>query len=206
VKLFKSAVSAKVSHRATVRGLGLKVTNHSVEVVDTPATRGMLDKVELHGQGRRLGRAGIRERKRCVSTRSSPPKGSNKAERRVGPGIGSGLGKTGGRGHKGQKSRSGGFTRSASKAARCRCSAGCRSAASFDNAQRHGRSAALGSRQAPVAEIDFLALQTAGVVPTLAKSAKVIKSGELTKAVKLSGIAVTKGAKAAIEAAGGSVA
>jgi len=58
----------------------------------------------------------------------------------------------------------------------------------------------------PVAEIDFLALQTAGVVPTLAKSAKVIKSGELTKAVKLSGIAVTKGAKAAIEAAGGSVA
>ena len=45
VQLFKSAVSAKVSHRATVRGLGLKWTNHSVEVVDTPATRGMIDKV-----------------------------------------------------------------------------------------------------------------------------------------------------------------
>ena len=45
VKLFKSPVSAKVSHRATVRGLGLKWTNHSVEVVDTPATRGMIDKV-----------------------------------------------------------------------------------------------------------------------------------------------------------------
>ena len=58
----------------------------------------------------------------------------------------------------------------------------------------------------PVADIDFLALKAAGVVPTLAKSAKVIKSGALTKAVKLTGIAVTKGAKAAIEAAGGSVA
>ena len=45
VKLYKSPVSAKVSHRATVRGLGLKWTNHSVEVVDTPATRGMIDKV-----------------------------------------------------------------------------------------------------------------------------------------------------------------
>jgi len=45
VQLFKSAVSAKVSHRATVRGLGLKWTNHAVEVVDTPATRGMIDKV-----------------------------------------------------------------------------------------------------------------------------------------------------------------
>jgi large subunit ribosomal protein L30 len=45
VQLFKSAVSAKVSHKATVRGLGLKWTNHSVEIVDTPATRGMIDKV-----------------------------------------------------------------------------------------------------------------------------------------------------------------
>ena len=45
VKLFKSPVSAKVSHRATVRGLGLKWTNHSVEVIDTPATRGMIEKV-----------------------------------------------------------------------------------------------------------------------------------------------------------------
>ena len=57
----------------------------------------------------------------------------------------------------------------------------------------------------PVAEIDFLALKAAGIVPTRAKSAKVIKAGELTKAVKLTGIAATKGAKAAIEAAGGSV-
>ena len=45
IRLYKSAVSAKVSHKATVRGLGLKWTNHSVEVVDTPATRGMIDKV-----------------------------------------------------------------------------------------------------------------------------------------------------------------
>ena len=58
----------------------------------------------------------------------------------------------------------------------------------------------------PVAEIDLLALKAAGIVPTIAKSAKVIKSGELAKAVKLTGIGATKGAKAAIEAAGGSVA
>ena len=58
----------------------------------------------------------------------------------------------------------------------------------------------------PVADIDFLALKAAGIVPGRAKAAKVIKAGELTKAVKLTGIAATKGAKAAIEAAGGSVA
>jgi large subunit ribosomal protein L15 len=58
----------------------------------------------------------------------------------------------------------------------------------------------------PVDEIDFLALKAAGIVPALAKSAKVIKTGKLERAVKLSGVAVTKGAKAAIEAAGGSIA
>jgi large subunit ribosomal protein L15 len=58
----------------------------------------------------------------------------------------------------------------------------------------------------PVADIDLLALRAAGLVPTRAKAAKVIKAGELKKAVKLSGVAATKGAKAAIEAAGGSVA
>jgi large subunit ribosomal protein L15 len=58
----------------------------------------------------------------------------------------------------------------------------------------------------PVADVDLLALRAAGLVPARAKAAKVIKAGALTKAVKLSGIAVTKGAKAAIEAAGGSVA
>ena len=58
----------------------------------------------------------------------------------------------------------------------------------------------------PVTDIDLLVLKSAGVVPALAKSAKVIKAGELTKAVKLTGIGATKGAKAAIEAAGGSLA
>jgi len=58
----------------------------------------------------------------------------------------------------------------------------------------------------PVTEIDLLALKAAGVVPSLATAAKVIKSGALAKAVKLTGIGATKGAKAAIEAAGGSIA
>ena len=136
-----------------------------------------------------------------------PAEGSNKARRRVGRGIGSGLGKTAGRGHKGQKSRSGGFHKVGFEGGQMPLQRrlpkrGFVSTTRNDTAEVRLSDLA----KLPVADIDFLALQTAGVVPTRAKSAKVIKSGELTKAVKLSGIAVTKGAKAAIEAAGGSVA
>jgi len=136
-----------------------------------------------------------------------PAEGSKKAKRRVGRGIGSGLGKTAGRGHKGQKSRSGGFHKVGFEGGQMPLQRrlpkrGFVSTTRNDTAEVRLSDLA----KLPVAEIDFLALQTAGVVPTLAKAAKVIKSGALTKAVKLSGIAVTKGAKAAIEAAGGSVA
>jgi large subunit ribosomal protein L15 len=136
-----------------------------------------------------------------------PAEGSNKARRRVGRGIGSGLGKTAGRGHKGQKSRSGGFHKVGFEGGQMPLQRrlpkrGFVSTTRNDTAEV--RLSDLG--KLPVAEIDFLALKAAGVVPTLAKSAKVIKAGTLTKAVKLTGIAVTKGAKAAIEAAGGSVA
>jgi large subunit ribosomal protein L15 len=135
-----------------------------------------------------------------------PAEGSNKARRRVGRGIGSGLGKTAGRGHKGQKSRSGGFHKVGFEGGQMPLQRlpkrGFVSTTRNDTAEVRLSDLA----KLPVAQIDFLALKAAGVVPTLAKAAKVIKAGALTKAVKLTGIAVTKGAKAAIEAAGGSVA
>src|SRR5512137_2075565 len=136
-----------------------------------------------------------------------PAEGSNKARRRVGRGIGSGLGKTGGRGHKGQKSRSGGYHKVGFEGGQMPLQRrlpkrGFVSLSRDDTAEVRLSDLA----RLPVAEVDLLALKAAGVVPAIAKSAKIIKSGKLDKAVKLTGIGVTKGAKAAIEAAGGSVA
>ena len=136
-----------------------------------------------------------------------PAEGSKKPRRRVGRGIGSGLGKTGGRGHKGQKSRSGGFHKVGFEGGQMPLQRrlpkrGFISLSRGDIAEVRLSDLA----RLPVGEIDLLALKAAGVVPALAKSAKVIKSGKLDKAVKLAGVGVTKGAKAAIEAAGGSVA
>ncbi len=136
-----------------------------------------------------------------------PAEGSKKPRRRVGRGIGSGLGKTGGRGHKGQKSRSGGFHKVGFEGGQMPLQRrlpkrGFVSRSRGDTAEVRLSDLA----RLPVGEVDLLALKAAGVVPALAKSAKVIKAGKLDKAVKLTGIGVTKGAKAAIEAAGGSVA
>jgi len=136
-----------------------------------------------------------------------PAAGSNKARRRVGRGIGSGLGKTAGRGHKGQKSRSGGFHKVGFEGGQMPLQRrlpkrGFVSTTRDDTAEVRLSDLA----KLPVADIDFLALRSAGLVPARAKTAKVILSGKLEKAVKLTGIAATKGAKAAIEAAGGSVA
>jgi large subunit ribosomal protein L15 len=136
-----------------------------------------------------------------------PAAGSNKPRRRVGRGIGSGLGKTAGRGHKGQKSRSGGFHKVGFEGGQMPLQRrlpkrGFVSLARNDTAEVRLSDLA----RLPVTDIDLLALKSAGVVPALAKSAKVIKAGALTKAVKLTGIGATKGAKAAIEAAGGSLA
>jgi large subunit ribosomal protein L15 len=136
-----------------------------------------------------------------------PAAGSNKARRRVGRGIGSGLGKTAGRGHKGQKSRSGGFHKTGFEGGQMPLQRrlpkrGFVSTTREDTAEVRLSDLA----RLPVADIDLLALRSAGLVPTRAKAAKVILSGKLEKAVKLTGIAATKGARAAIEAAGGSVA
>lgn len=136
-----------------------------------------------------------------------PAAGAKHAKRRVGRGIGSGLGKTSGRGHKGQKSRSGGFHKVGFEGGQMPLQRrlpkrGFKSlAATFKAEVRLSDLEKL-----PVAEIDLLALKQAGVVSVLARDVRVIASGEITKNVTVKGLAVSKGAKAAIEAAGGSVA
>lgn len=135
-----------------------------------------------------------------------PAKGSKPAAKRVGRGIGSGLGKTGGRGHKGQKARSGGYHKVGFEGGQMPIQRrlpkrGFRSRVDGDTAQvRLTELEAL-----TITEIDLAALKEAGVVARVAKQAKVIKTGELTRKLNLKGILVTKGAREAIEAAGGSV-
>ena len=135
-----------------------------------------------------------------------PGEGAKHYKRRVGRGIGSGICKTAGRGHKGQKSRAGGYHK-----------------VGFEGGQmpmhrrlpKRGFKSHLLKFNAEVSltalemlglpEVDLLALKTAGLVGQLSRNVKVIKSGTLTKAVKLNGIGATAGAKAVIEAAGGTV-
>jgi large subunit ribosomal protein L15 len=135
-----------------------------------------------------------------------PAAGSHPEGRRVGRGIGSGLGKTGGRGHKGQKSRAGGTVKPGFEGGQMPLQ---RRLPKFGFKSRIAASRAevrLGELNGIDAEvIDLLALISAGVVPQKTRTAKVILSGELSKAVTLRGVAVTKGARAAIEAAGGKV-
>lgn len=135
-----------------------------------------------------------------------PAEGSTKNRRRVGRGIGSGLGKTAGRGHKGQKSRSGGFHKVGFEGGQMPLQRrlpkrGFISLTRNDTAQVRLSEIA----KMPVDTIDLVALKQAGVVPAQAIAAKVMLSGKIEKKVKLVGISVTKGAKAAIEAAGGSI-
>ena len=136
-----------------------------------------------------------------------PGEGSKHAAKRVGRGIGSGLGKTAGRGHKGQKSRSGGFHKVGFEGGQMPLQRRLpkRGFNSLTRARNYEvRLSEL--EKLPVEEVDLLALQVAGVVPSDALSAKVILSGKLSRKVQLKGVGATKGAKAAIEAAGGTVA
>ncbi len=136
----------------------------------------------------------------------SPAPGSTHSRKRVGRGIGSGLGKTGGRGHKGQKARSGGRVRPGFEGGQMPLQ---KRLPKYGFTSRIGlvtaeiRLAELNKVDAEV--IDLEALKQADIVNLSMKRAKVFLSGEITKAVTLKGIAVTKGAKAAIEAAGGKV-
>jgi large subunit ribosomal protein L15 len=135
-----------------------------------------------------------------------PAAGSKKAKRRVGRGIGSGLGKTAGRGHKGQKSRSGGFHKVGFEGGQMPLQRRLPKRGFVSRSREDTAEVRLSDlARLPVAEVDLSVLKAARVVSLAAKAAKVIKSGKLDKAVKLSGVAATKGAKAAIEAAGGSV-
>ncbi|HXE49661.1 MAG TPA: 50S ribosomal protein L15 [Ramlibacter sp.] len=136
-----------------------------------------------------------------------PAAGAKHAKRRVGRGIGSGLGKTAGRGHKGQKSRAGGYHKVGFEGGQMPLQRrlpkrGFRSQSAKYNAEV--TLAAL--ERLGAADVDLLSLKQAGLVGDMIKVVKVIKSGEIKRAVKLSGIGATAGAKAAIEAAGGSVA
>ena len=136
-----------------------------------------------------------------------PANGAKKARRRVGRGIGSGLGKTAGRGHKGQKSRSGGFHKVGFEGGQMPLQRrlpkrGFKSASLKFNAE-----ITLADLQMlDATEVDMLTLKQARLIGELTKVVKVIKTGTLSKKVALKGIAATAGAKAAIEAAGGSVA
>src|SRR5512140_3392298 len=140
-----------------------------------------------------------------------PADGAKHAKRRVGRGIGSGLGKTAGRGHKGQKSRAGGYHKVGFEGGQMPLQRrlpkrGFRSQSAKFNAEVTLADLERLVTSSKVADVDMLSLKQAGLIGELIKNVKVIKSGELKKAVKLNGIAATAGAKAAIEAAGGSVA
>ena len=136
-----------------------------------------------------------------------PAPGAKHVKRRVGRGIGSGLGKTAGRGHKGQKSRAGGFHKVGFEGGQMPLQRRLPKRGFISLSRRDTAQVRLSDLQKlPVDSIDLLALKQAGVVPAGAMTVKVILSGELTRAVKLQGMLVTKGARAAIEAAGGSIA
>ncbi len=136
-----------------------------------------------------------------------PAAGSKKARRRVGRGIGSGLGKTAGRGHKGQKSRAGGYHKVGFEGGQMPLQRRLPKRGFKSASLKYNAEVTLGELQRLAAdEVDLVTLKQAGLIPQIAKVVKVIKSGELSKKVTLKGIGATVGAKAAIDAAGGSLA
>jgi large subunit ribosomal protein L15 len=135
-----------------------------------------------------------------------PARGAKRARRRVGRGIGSGMGKTAGRGHKGQKARSGGFHRIGFEGGQMPLHRRLpkRGFASLTrDATAEVRLSELQMMKA--SEIDLGVLKAEGVVPRQALAAKVILSGKLERKLTLNGVRATKGARAAIEAAGGKI-
>ncbi|MFC5497088.1 50S ribosomal protein L15 [Caenimonas terrae] len=135
-----------------------------------------------------------------------PAAGSKKNRRRVGRGIGSGLGKTAGRGHKGQKSRAGGYHKVGFEGGQMPLQRRLPKRGFKSHLLKYNAQVTLEAlEKLGAAEVDMMSLKQAGLIPEIAKVVKVIKTGELKLAVKLTGIYATAGAKAAIEAAGGSV-
>jgi large subunit ribosomal protein L15 len=135
-----------------------------------------------------------------------PSAGSKHAKRRVGRGIGSGLGKTAGRGHKGQKSRAGGYHKVGFEGGQMPLQRRLPKRGFKSTTLKYNGQITLGDLNLLAAdEVDLLTLKAAGLVRQLIKHVKVIKTGELTRKVVLKGIGATAAAKVAIEAAGGSV-
>jgi len=135
-----------------------------------------------------------------------PGAGSKSARHRVGRGIGSGWGKTAGRGHKGQKARAGGYHKVGFEGGQMPLHRRLPKRGFTSLSRRYVEAVRLTDLQKlGASEIDLMVLKQAGIVSVLAQDARVIKAGELSRQVVVRGIAVTKGARAAIEAAGGSV-
>ncbi len=135
-----------------------------------------------------------------------PEKGARRTSKRAGRGIGSGLGKTGGRGHKGQKSRSGGFHKVGFEGGQMPLQRRLPKVGFRSRKSAYSTEVRLGELARIEAEvIDLAALQQADIVPRTMKRAKVILSGTIERAVTIRGLGVTRGARAAIEAAGGKV-
>jgi large subunit ribosomal protein L15 len=135
-----------------------------------------------------------------------PAAGAKHAKRRVGRGIGSGLGKTAGRGHKGQKSRSGGFHKVGFEGGQMPLYRRLPKRGFVSLTRRSVGEVTLSDLQAlDTSEVDLIVLRQNGLANEQIKSVKVIKTGELTRAVTLKGLTATAGARAAIEAAGGKI-
>jgi large subunit ribosomal protein L15 len=135
-----------------------------------------------------------------------PATGSRRARRRVARGIGSGLGKTAGRGHKGQKSRSGGFHKVGFEGGQMPLQRRLPKRGFRPPGMGATAEVRLSALQALAAEtVDLAVLKASGAVPRDALGAKIILAGKLTRQVTVKGVGVTKGARAAIEAAGGTV-
>ncbi len=135
-----------------------------------------------------------------------PAAGSQKDRRRVGRGIGSGLGKTAGRGHKGQKSRAGGYHKVGFEGGQMPLQRRLPKRGFKSASLKYNAEVTLGDLQKlGLEEVDLLSLKQAGLVGDMIKTVKVIKTGELNSKLVLKGVGATAGAKAAIEAAGGSL-
>ena len=135
-----------------------------------------------------------------------PADGATHSRRRVGRGIGSGIGKTAGRGHKGQKSRSGGFHKVGFEGGQMPLQRRLPKRGFISPTKGNTAEVRLSAlNKLPVDVIDIKVLKQAGIVPRTVLAAKIILTGKVSRAIKLQGILVTKGAKAAIEAIGGSV-
>ena len=135
-----------------------------------------------------------------------PAEGAKKARRRVGRGIGSGLGKTAGRGHKGQKSRAGGYHKVGFEGGQMPLQRRLpKRGFKSQTLKYNGQVTLIDLQRLDQDEVDLVMLKSAGLVGQLIKHVKVIKTGELSRKVMLKGIGATAGAKAAIEAAGGAL-